>query len=209
MPLNKQQTELDLRDLMNLIKKEMMFDMNCHGIGTVKSFDADNMTVTATMNYTQEYYQQNANGQFVPTQVPYPILVDCPAIFLGGGSAGLSFPIAPANECLILFNDRDLDAWFTGATTGPPATNRLHSFSDGMALVWNTANPGYDADRAVLYNGLAGIGVSSAKVKIYNATTTLGTILDTMLTAMGSATTVAQVAAAATAAKTSLDGLLE
>lgn len=181
---NKKQTDLELSDVLDAWKKSIFLELNCHAIATVQSFNSSLQTVTATINYNRTYYQENGSGQMVPVQVPYPVLVDCPVIILGGGSASLTFPISPGDECLILFNDRDIDNWWAGASTGPVATGRLHSFSDGLALVGFREVSNYDTSRALLKNSTTGVGVSTSKVKIYNASTTLNTLLQNLCTAI-------------------------
>lgn len=189
MPLNQMQAELDFKDLLDLVKKDIKLDINCHGIATVQEFDSVKLVVKATMNYSQTYYQQNLDGSTAPIQKDYPILVDCPVIILGGGNCSLTFPIQKGDECLILFNDRDIDNWAKGARSGPVASNRLHSFSDGIALVGFIKPSVYDAVRTVLRNGDTYIGVSSTKVKIANGTTTLNTLLGQLINAIKAITT--------------------
>ena len=74
-------------------------------------------------------------GVYGPKLVDYPFLADCPVIALGGGNGALTFPITTGDDCLVFFNDRDIDSWFSGSSTSAPATLRLHSFSDGIILV--------------------------------------------------------------------------
>ncbi len=177
-PLNLVPVNPSLRDLLELLKKDILLSLSCHHIGTIESFDAAKQTATASINYTKTFYQfQPATQQYVPVQLDYPALIDCPVIILGGADAGLTMPIAKGDECLILFNDRDIDNWFSGASNGPVATSRLHSFSDGLILVGlnslaNSFN-NYDTARAVLRNGNALVGVGTSLVKIANNTTTL------------------------------------
>lgn len=177
-------TDPSLKDLMDLVKKDIMLSLNCHAIATVESFDPENITVTATINYTKTYFKVDPTTNISsPYQVSYPLLMDCPAIILSGGTAGVSFPISPGDQCLILFNDRDIDNWFAGATTGPVATPRYHSLSDALALVgFPDTLAAYDPNRAVLFNGTTGVGVSSSKVKIFNQLFTLNTLLQNILT---------------------------
>lgn len=179
---NKMQTEMSMKDLLDLHKRDIMLSLNCHGIATVKTFDSGAMTITAAMNYSKTFYQNNAQGVVVPVLRPYPLLVDCPVVILGGGGCSVTFPIAAGDECLIIFNDRDMDNWIEGATSGPVATNRLHSFSDAIALVGFFAPSSYDATRAVLGNGTTGVGVGPAKVKVFNNSTTLNTLLQQLIT---------------------------
>lgn len=182
---NPKVTEPNLSDLLGLLKKDILLSLFCHAIGTVQSFDSAKQTVTATINYKKTYLRQDQAGQFNPVLVDYPILLDVPVVILGGGNANLTFPIAQGDECLILFNDRDIDNWFQSGQVGPVASNRLHSFSDGFALIGvrslARSLAGYDTSRAVLANGTTLVGVSASKVKIANALHTLNGLLQSLI----------------------------
>lgn len=185
----------DLQDLLNLHKREIMLSMNCHAIATVQSFDSANQTVQATVNYTKTYSRMNPDGTTYDQEVPYPVLMDCPVIILGGGACSLTFPIAEGDQCLILFNDRDIDNWFEGNPPGPVATNRLHSFSDGIALIGLPDISSYDEDRALLSNGTVKLGINPETNKITaengqslnEVLTNLTTILSNLMTALTTA----------------------
>lgn len=200
-----QTTEPTLKDLLDLLRKDIMLSLNCHAIATVQSFDSTKQTVVATINYQKTYFDRNAQGQYVPVLQNYPILVDCPVVILGGGGATLTFPIQAGDQCLILFNDRDINNWFAGAMSGPVASSRAHSLSDGIALVGLRPQiASYDSTRAVLQFGTTFIGVSEDKVKIANAMTSLGAIfmqltmdLNTMATALQGNPTIETAAFAA------------
>ncbi len=127
--------ELELKDLLALFKKQIMLELNCHAIGQIQSFDSTKQTATATIVYKKAFFLPNATGNYEQKLVDYPILLDCPVVCLGGGNGALTFPIEADDECVVLFNDRDIDNWFAGASGGATATPRLHSFSDGIILV--------------------------------------------------------------------------
>jgi hypothetical protein len=176
-----------LAELMTLMKADVMTNLNCHHIGVIQSFDAAKQTATVTIAYKKTIFQANPQtGVYAPVLINYPLLADCPVICLGGGSAALTFPIKQGDECLVLFNDRDIDNWFQAGQIGPNATPRAHSIADGFALVGirslNSVLTGYDSTHATLRNGSMGVGVSNSLIKLYNATTTLGTLMQQMLT---------------------------
>lgn len=129
----------ELIDVLNLLKKDIMLNLSSHHVGIIQTFDAPKQTAQVKIAYTQTHYKPNAiTGNYEASYVDYPILLDCPVVFLGsGGPSGgsLTFPIAKGDECLVLFNDRDIDNWFSGAGATAPASLRLHSISDGFALV--------------------------------------------------------------------------
>lgn len=198
---NSVPNEPSLADLLNLLKKEIFFDLNCHHIATIESFDPVEQTVTATMNYTKTIFQPDKQGLYQPVQFNYPLMVDVPVIIMGGGTARLTFPIAQGDQCLILFNDRNMDNWFQSGQVGPVANSRAHSFADGFALIGPNSLASliqnYDAVRAVLRNGNAGVGVGPEKIKIFNELTTLNTLLQSILSQLE---TLANQAAAITVA---------
>lgn len=209
VPFTQIVSEPELKDVLDLMKKELLLSLNCHAIATVQSVNFTDQVLTATMNYAQTFFQKSPDGIYNPVNVPYPVLVDCPFIILGGGGGALTFPIAKGDECLILFNDRDIDNWFAGATSGPVASNRLHSFSDGIALVGlNTFSGSYDPDRTVLQLGTTKVALGD-KINIQNNAASLYSILNTFFTSLASAVTVVQVAAAGAVAAADIGNLLE
>lgn len=187
----------ELADVLNAWKQDILNTINCHAIGTVQEFkqalgpDGNPnglYTVTCTINYSRTYFIKQLNGEYLPQQVPYPQLLDVPAIIVGGGTTYLQFPIKKGDQCLVLFNDRDLNNWFAGNRAGPVATSRMHSIADGIALVGFQNVVSYDTNHAKLSNGNAEVGVpasaSGSQVRIANADTTLYTLLSDLITAI-------------------------
>jgi hypothetical protein len=198
--INQVPNEPSLSDLLNLLKKEIFLDLNSHHLATIQSFDAERQFVTATVNYTKTSFQRNKqSGVYNPVQLNYPLLVDVPVVVLGGGAARVTFPIQQGDQCLVLFNDRNIDNWVQSGQVGPVANSRAHSFSDGFALIGPNSLASvidnYDTVRAVLRNGSAGVGVGPSLIKIYNATTTLNTLMQQILSQIE---TLANAAAAIT-----------
>ena len=184
-PKTLSSSELGLKDLLDLLKKDIMLTLNCHHIGTIQSFNPANQTAKVTLTYKKTILSLNtASGQYEPRFYDYPILMDCPVVCLGGSGGGangaaLTFPIAKGDECLVLFNDRAIDSWLgEGETNAPPTVNRFHSISDGIALVGIRSFPnvllGYDNTRVVLRYGSAFISLNGAnKIKMANNVTSL------------------------------------
>lgn len=151
--------EPELKDALELLRKNIFINLNCHAIAKVQIFNSVNQSATATVNYKKTYFEYNtATGTYVNRLVDYPFLADCPVIFLGGGQSALTFPVQTGDDCLVFFNDRDIDNWWAGSSTSPVNTPRLHSFSDGIILVGlrslNSVLAAFDAARACLRYGL-------------------------------------------------------
>lgn len=219
-------TDVNLRDAMDLLKKEIMIGLNSHAIAKVESFDETKQTCQASIQYKRTYQQRQADGTYTAVLYDYPVLLDVPCIVLGGAGFALTMGDLVGEACVILFNDRDIDNWVQAGQVGPVASPRLHSISDGIALVGIRSLADslvdYDKDRAVLRtkDGLAGVGVGPTLIKIFNDTTTLMTALTQLITAINSISTTNCVVgnpvvlspasiAAINVAKTTLQGLLE
>lgn len=211
--------EPSLKDVFDIAKRDTMLSTNCHAIAKIASFDPLTQTCTASIVYSKTYLVRDAVGQYVSELVEYPALIDCPVIVLSGGTSGLTMPISEGDDCFIMFNDRDIDNWFKGATSGKVATPRVHSFSDCIALVGlnslSSSIADYDPLNLVLYNGDNKLTLKPQKMKLENSTESFGVILQDLITAINaivttdgaSVNTASQIALTAIAVR--LGGLLE
>lgn len=191
---NLKANEPTLIDVLKQFSRNMLLDLSCHHVGTIKGFDESNQTATATINYPKTFSEYDTKTQqYVARTMPYPILVDCPVIVLGGGPCSLTFPIVPGDECVVLFNDRAIDNWFAGGSGAALSSSRAHSFSDGLILVGIRSAAkslaDYDTTRAVLQNGETMVGVGASLIRIANETTTLNTLLQNLINAIKALTT--------------------
>lgn len=166
-------TDYDLKSLLDLALRNAMLGMNCHHVGLIQEFDPDDQTVKV-----QVAYKRTVSGVLVD----FPILIDCPVVVLGNKTKRLEIPIETGDECLVLFNDRDIDNWFQSGQIGPLNTQRIHSLSDGFALVGvrsllNSIED-WDNTRLSLRNGDTRVGVGASKVKIENSNRTANEVLN-------------------------------
>lgn len=151
----------DLRALLNAHRDEIFASLNCHQTGTVVSFDAEKQTAVVSTNARRVIYDRpkTENGELpqTPRIIDYPLLTDVPVFFASGGNARLTLPITAGDTCLLMFNDRDIDAWWASGQVVEPNSPRMHSLSDAMAIVGirSQANKvdDYEAKNAVLRFG--------------------------------------------------------
>ena len=186
--------DLDLSNFFDIIKKDILINLNCHHIGIVQSFNSSTQRAQVKIVYNKTLQVLNWNG-YELQNVSYPIMADCPVIVLGGGLTSLTFPITIGDECLVLFNDRDIDNWISNSVTLEVNSSRLHSFSDGIILVGlrSALNvvKNYSSTDAVLQNGTTNVSVGITKITIQNQIDTLGNIINDLLTAIKGITTLA------------------
>ena len=136
---NNQIIKPTLRVFMDNELTALSAKMNCTLIGTIQAFNATNQTATVQINYMRKI----SGGQYIAPSITadkfiaFPLLVNVPVIFMQGGGAYLSFPIAKGDQCLIIFCDREIDTWFNqgSQTPQPPASDRVHDMNDGFALI--------------------------------------------------------------------------
>lgn len=150
--------EPSLKDLLDLHKKDIFLSLNCHAIGQIETFNPAKQTATVSLKYKRTRFQYDATaGAYLPVLLNYPLMADAPVHVLGGGGGAITFPIVKGDECLVCFNDRDIDNWFNGAANGAVATSRTHSFSDAIILVGVRSIPNvltdYDGTNIVIRIG--------------------------------------------------------
>lgn len=121
-----------LTDLLEAATSKLARQMNCIQLGKVKNFYAANQTADIQFILKRVLSIEPDGTKNVQE---LPLLVRIPVMVLFGGNAFLSMPIAAGDDCIILFNDRDMSNWFANGGIQNPATFRTHDFSDAMAIV--------------------------------------------------------------------------
>jgi hypothetical protein len=190
---NQSQQDVTLMDILNAHKTEVVRSINCHAIGKIQKFDSSTQTCSVKISYSKTIFEKKSSGAYTKKTVDFPILLDCPTIFISGGPSGLTMPVSAGDDCLVMFNDRDIDNWISGANEGSVSTPRLHSLSDGIVLVGIRAErnkiPSFESSSPCLYNGTTKIIVEDGKIKIKNDANSLGPLLKELVDAIKAITT--------------------
>ena len=113
--------------LLEAQKADIFATFHCVQIGKIEKVTPSEQTVEVTL----QIRRPAADG----TSSAIPLLVDVPYMVLQGGGAYIDLPITAGDYCIVLFNDRDIDTWWSTANMADPATNRKHDLSDGIAIV--------------------------------------------------------------------------
>jgi hypothetical protein len=182
----------DLNLLFQNKKFEIKSEINCIAIGTIESFNTTNQTVTVQINYLRVIYGGVAqtNSENVNNQTQnYPQLINCPLMMLFGGSGYLTFPIVKGDSCVVLFNDRDLDAWWsTGSSNSVPNSARVHDLSDGLVFVGVKASTNsltqYNTLGPQLGMGINFLAVEALGLRLQANAVTLRVALDALCAAL-------------------------
>ncbi len=122
----------DLTSLLKLHQKNTMERINCIQIGKIKSVsEKQSCEVELQLKkLVPDHLSPNGVKEAFLT-----VLVDCPYFVLSGGTSYIDLPIKTGDYCLVLFNDTNIDLWWTQEQVGIPANSRSHSLSDGVAIV--------------------------------------------------------------------------
>ena len=177
-------SEPSLINLVEAIRENIFSTLNCHAIGKIESFDSVNQTANISILYQRKV----ENFEETNSREDYPLLIDVPLIVLGGGKGSIRFPIETGDNCILFFNDRDIDNWYSSGAKTPLASNRKHSFSDALALIGpkslaNTFSD-YDKNRTELVHDKTQVSLSD-KIRIKNQTQNLYDIIDGLFTQLG------------------------
>ena len=162
----------EFADVINKVKSDISYALNCVQIGTIESFNKLLNTASVSVNFKR----QLPDG----STLDYPLLCDCPVFILSGGGASIEMPISVGDTCLLLFNDRNIDNWFYSGQVTTPANPRAHDISDCICLVGvrslTKAVP--MSDKAIRIMGY------SKKIAVKNTAANLKTILDSLINAI-------------------------
>ena len=118
--------EMAMLQVTQLVKSEIW----CAMPGIIQSFDAAKLTCTVQVAIQVQVTDETLKSQW--TKIP--VLVDCPVVFPSGGGCMLTFPLALGDECLVMFADRCIDAWWQSGGVQTQMDSRMHDLSDGFVI---------------------------------------------------------------------------
>lgn len=105
--------------------------------GIVQSFDPVEQTVTVQPAIKERVIDQVGNI----TMVNLPLLLDVPIVFPRAGGFALTMPVRAGDECLVIFADMCIDAWWSQGSVQVQAEKRRHDLSDGFAILGAWSQP--------------------------------------------------------------------
>ena len=148
----------DLTYAMSIFGNSIQYDLNCHRVGKIVKFNPDDLTCDVELL------------ELKPTQSrldKYALIQGLPLLVSGGIDTNLTFGDVTGAECLVHFNDRDIDSWFDTGESYMPNSKRMHDFSDGFVSLRphnKNAVIDYEIDGTVLNKGQNKIKITSDSI---------------------------------------------
>lgn len=127
---NQLTTKTTLYSVLEALKENINYNMNCVKVATVDKFFPDNLTVSCKVANKRVVGLKDDGNQILKD---YP-LIYAKVHYFGWGDVGATYPITPGMEGVLLFNDRELETWFISGQSGNLAYNRCHSLSDAIFI---------------------------------------------------------------------------
>lgn len=105
--------------------------------GIIQSFDSETQTVTVQLALREELTKQD----FTKEWVNMPLLLDVPIVIPRAGQYCITMPVHIGDECLVIFGDMCIDAWFTYGGVQNQLEKRRHDLSDAFAILGAWSQP--------------------------------------------------------------------
>jgi len=124
-------------ELYSRMGEKWSTDLRVSVPGIIQSFDPVEQTVTVQPALKERIIDNDGTIQMVNL----PLLLDVPICFPRAGGFLLTMPIQPGDECLVVFSDMCIDAWWSQGGVQVQSEKRRHDLSDGFAILAPTSQP--------------------------------------------------------------------
>lgn len=118
----------DLTQTLSAAVSNAAQQINCMRIATVVEFYPENLTVQVKLA-DKKLIGLNPDGSQILEEYPpvYAKVCYC--------NPFCTFPLTKGMECILLFNDRELETWFINGGSNIQAYPRMHDLTDAVAIV--------------------------------------------------------------------------
>lgn len=132
-------SDVDLIDVLKALQQETFSTLNVMKIGIIQEV-LDNNEVKCSIT-NKILIDTKPDGSKIWREYP-PIFAK--VWFMGNAQTGINYPLEVGNPCLLLFNDREFNSYFSTGEISPLEDLRMHSLSDCICIPLFQANPSTD-----------------------------------------------------------------
>lgn len=129
--------EPSLIGVLKSLKENIFETLCCVKIGYIDSYDY-NTRVSRVMIYNKRVIGLNDKGEHILED--YPPLY-CKTLFLGGGNNGMNWNIEQGDECIVFFNDAEIETPWISGQVSDIKYGRQHNYTDAICLTGFTTLP--------------------------------------------------------------------
>lgn len=161
-------------EIFKRFRDSVGIDLRVAAPGIIQSVDYNRQTCTVQLAIREKL---NFDGNLEWVEIP--ALPDVPFFIYSGGGYCLTLPIKPGDDCLVVFSDNCMDAWWQSGGVQNQIERRRHDLSDGFAIVGFRSQPqvvaGYSPNTLQLRNatGDACIEITGSNINIKADTLTI------------------------------------
>lgn len=123
-------------ELFQRFKDSIGFDLKVAAPGIIQSVNYEKQTCTVQLAIREKL---NFDGNLEWVEIPQ--LLDVPFFIYSGGGYCLTLPISKGDDCLVVFGDNCMDAWWQSGDVQNQIERRRHDLSDGFAIVGFRSQP--------------------------------------------------------------------
>ena len=121
----------DLNELMRSHQEKVSSSIRVASPGIIQSFDPASQSCTVQLAIRERV--KNDDG--TTSDTPVPILLDVPVVFPRTAKFALTLPVEAGDECLVVFADSCINAWYSSGGVQNQEERRRHDLSDGFAVI--------------------------------------------------------------------------
>ena len=153
-------------------------NMRCACPGIIKAYNAEQQTVTV-----QLALREIISLDGVQEEMEIPLLVDVPIVLPRAGGFVLAVAPVPGDECLVVFSDMCIDAWWQSGGVQSQADKRRHDLSDGFAILgaWSQVRKPVMPQSGISLqkdDGTVGIAIENDRVVVTGDLVVRGSVLN-------------------------------
>lgn len=127
----------ELEEVLRTLSDSINANLRVALPGIIEEFNADEQTVKVRCAIRERITNRNKDIEYIEI----PILLDVPIVMQRAGGFVTTFPIKKGDECLVMFADLCINAWWSLSGVQNIEEYRRHDFSDAFAMLGPTSQP--------------------------------------------------------------------